>query len=676
MTERRSGWQKSLRRSVSVLLAAGLLLVLSGFSLVRLVGWESLPEPPPQARVRLFAGDREIASFRGLSPESQIWLPLRDIPPQVVQAVLTAEDRRFYRHHGLDFLAMVRAVRANLVHGRVAQGASTITQQLARTLFLNGDRTWERKLREGVIAVALELRYDKGRILEAYLNSVYMGHDAGVPVHGMAAAARHFLHKDLAAVRLDEAAMLAAAINAPNGMLADRERARVRRNTILQAMQAAGWAPPAVVKAAVAQPSRWQPTPQPAPYFVDAVREELSRRVALPADGELRIATSLDLDLQRAAEAAIERGLQRIERRRGIPVGKLQGALVAIEPATGQIRALVGGRRYAESAFNRATRARRQPGSLFKPFVYLAAFESARGVPLTPASVVADEPLQIPTESGVWSPRDPSGSFKGPVTIRRALEESLNVPAVRVAQQVGPDRVVEVARALGLTGPLAPVPSLALGTSEVSLLEITSAFGALANQGMRAAPTTLAALPSDGAPDAHGAAPEPVRVVSAESAFLVTNLLRGVMHAGTGRASAQWGLSEITAGKTGTTDDFRDAWFIGYTPDLAIGVWVGADDGTSVGLTGSQAALPIWASVMRSVVKRVPPRDFTPPPGVVFASVNRETGRLASVWCGDGGPVIQEAFKAGTEPNSACARAESTVGQFLGWIRGLFRRTP
>jgi len=676
MAEPRSGWQgRRLWRSAAILAGAGLLLLVSGLTLIRTVGWESLPEPPTRARVRLFAGDREIASFQGLSRDSAIWVALSQMPPSVIEAVLTAEDRRFYRHHGLDFLAMVRAARADLVRGRVAQGASTITQQLARTLFLSADRTWQRKLRECLIAVGLELRYDKARILEAYLNSVYMGHDAGVPVHGVAAASQHFLHKNLAAVRLDEAAILAAAINAPNGMLADPQRARARRNSILQAMQARGWAPPAVVKAAVARPSRWQPTAQPAPYFVDLAREELGQRVDLPAKGELRIATSLDLHLQRAAEAAVESGLQHIERRRGAEPGKLQAALVAIEPASGKIRALVGGRRYAESTFNRATRARRQPGSLFKPFVYLAAFESGRGTPITPASVVADEPLQIPTDSGIWSPRDPSGSFKGPVTIRRALEESLNVPAVRMVQQLGPDRIIEVARALGFSSPLAAVPSLALGTSEVSLLEITSAFATLANQGVRVVPTTLALDPADARLGLRAVASEPVRVVSADSAFLVTNLLRGVMHGGTGRASAQWGLSEITAGKTGTTDDFRDAWFVGYTPDLAIGVWVGADDGTSVGLTGAQAALPIWARVMQSAVHRTPPRDFMAPPGVVFASVNRETGQLASVWCRDGGPVIQEAFKAGTEPISSCVKG-STLGQFFGWIRGWFRQTP
>lgn len=672
---RRSRW-----RIAAVATAAGcllLLLVLAGALAAVLLstGWPSLPEPPPDARVRLYAGDAEIAVFQGPSRHMQLWMPLADIPPVVVDAVLIAEDRRFFQHAGVDLAAVARAAWTNLRQGRVAQGASTLTQQLARTLYLKQERTLSRKLREVVLAAALELTYDKPAILEAYLNSVYMGHDGGLPVFGLPAAARQFLRKDLGTVRLDEAAMLAAAINAPNKMLADRMRASARRNAVLEAMAEQGRATRAAVRTAQARPALWRPVAREAPYFVDLAREEIARRVTLPARGEVRLATSLDPALQQTAEAALEKGVARIERRQGRKLGTLQGALVAIEPATGRIRALVGGRRYTESAFNRATRAARQPGSLFKPLVYLAAFESGLADRYTPASVVADAPLDIRTPEGVWSPGNASGRFAGPVTIRRALEESLNLPAIRVASDVGPARIAEVARVLGIRSALSAVPSLALGTSEVTLLEITAAYAALANQGRRVEPTTLAPGPGDLGLAASPPA-EPTRVVSAESAFLITHLLRGVMRSGTGRSSAQWGLSEVTAGKTGTTDSLRDAWFVGYTPDLVVGVWVGHDDGTPLGLTGAQAALPIWAGVMQAAVRRQPPRPFAAPEGVVFANVNRETGQVASFWCRDGGPVIQEAFRAGTEPSSSCQESpfQRIGSEVLGWVTNLFRR--
>jgi penicillin-binding protein 1B len=415
-----------------------------------------------------------------------------------------------------------------------------------------------------------------------------------------------------------------------------------------------------------------------APYFVDLARGEIARRVALPRDGEVRIQTSLDPYLQRAAEQAIRDGIQRIERRQArLGRSKLQGALVAIEPASGQIRALVGGWRYLDSPFNRATRATRQPGSLFKPIVYLAAFEADRigGSPgLTPASLIPDQPLAIRLGDKSWSPRNFDRAFRGEVTVRRALEESLNVPVVRVAQEVGLGRVVQVARALGIESPLSEVPSLALGTSEVTLLEITSAFATLCNQGVRAIPTALISDPGQPGGAVLQPVPAPKQVVSAESAFLVTHILRGVVREGTGRASARWGLSDVTAGKSGTTDGLRDAWFVGYTPDLVVGVWVGMDDGSPVGLTGAQAALPVWASVMQAAVQRKEPRPFEVPPGVVFASISRTTGRLASFWCGDG-VVIDEAFRAGTEPRDSCVEAPpgGPARGFIDWIRSLFR---
>ena len=640
-------------------------------------GWAWVRYPLPDLRdgplptVRLYAGGEEIAAFQGTTRHAQVWVPLNRIPRPVVDAVLATEDRRFFQHWGIDPAALLRAAATDLRHGALRQGGSTITQQLARGRFLTPGRTWGRKLRESAIALLLELRYPKARILEAYLNTVYMGHDGDVAIHGLGAAASHFLGRDLEAVRPHEAALLAAAIAAPNRIFgADRDRARARRDAVLEAMRRQGALAEAEARAAMGRPvvGRAGGAPLRAPYFVDLAREEIARRVGLPASGEVRIATTLDPALQRVAESAARQGIERIEQRRDPAArGKVQAALVAMEPASGRIRALVGGRSYRNSPFNRATRAARQPGSLFKPIVYLAAFETAAagGAPsLTAASLVPDEPIVVGSANGTWSPRNMDGRFRGTVTVRRALEESLNVPAVRVGQDVGPDRVAAVARALGIRSHLAPVPSLPLGTSEVTLLEITGAFATLANGGVRVMPTTLVA--EDEA--------APGRAVSAESAFLITHLLRGVMREGTGRSSARWGLSERTAGKTGTTDGLRDAWFVGYTPDLALGVWVGTDDGAPLGLTGAQAALPIWATVMQAAVRRAPPREFTPPPGIVMASVDRDTGRPASFWCG-GGARIEEAFRAGSEPPGACGELSlaGPADRILRWFRNVLQ---
>jgi penicillin-binding protein 1B len=425
-----------------------------------------------------------------------------------------------------------------------------------------------------------------------------------------------------------------------------------------------GAAGEAETRAAKARPVRApRAVASSAPWFMELARDEVGRRAEDRSAGGT-VVTSLDRPLQEAAEAAVRERLARAEQSRRLAPKSLQAAVVAMEPGSGRIRALVGGRRFADSEFNRAIRARRQPGSLFKPFVYLAAFE-VRGREITPSTIVADEPIVIPAGGGPWTPHNIDGQFHGPVTIRRALEASLNVPAARVARDIGLAHVRRVARAAGIDSPLVPVPSLSLGTSEVTLLEMTTAFATIASGGMRVSPTTLA--------DAGGLRmkplPEPARAVSAESAFIVTHLLRGVMRRGTASASAGWDLQEVTAGKTGTTDGLRDAWFIGYTPDLVVGVWVGADDARSIGLTAADIALPIWADVMRKRVSRSSVSPFAPPPGIVMASVD-DTGRRV---CG-GDSAINEAFRAGSEPKQCESVAEIPLTRELGrWVRGFFQ---
>ncbi len=654
------------RRPVATLTVAILLLGLAAAL------WHySLPQPGASgAAMRLYADGRLIGVIYP-SRRMQSWVPLDQFPRSVVGATLAAEDRRFWSHPGIDLVAIGRALQANVRHREVREGASTITQQLARTLFLGHGRSWSRKIHEAAIALLLELRYSKARILESYLNSVYLGQNGDVPVQGFPAAARYFFGKDVAELQVEEAAWLAGAIRAPNRLLAGpRPEARKRRDEVLAAMQAEKLIEPAAARRAMAQPLRWHPTVpgRTAPYCLDVVARELDHRAVRPASGELDVQTSLSLPLQQAAEAAVRDGIARIEKSRPDLAGRVQAAVVAIEPGTGQIRALVGGRRFEDAPFNRATRAMRQPGSLFKPFVYLAAFEAARGGGggLTPASLVADEPLMVQDRSGSWEPKNIDGQFHGRVTVRRALEQSLNVPAIRVAMDVGPARVASVANALGIEQPLAAVPSLALGTSEVTLLDITTAFATLANQGARVTPTSLG-WDASGAGPPLAPLPPPIQAVSAESAFVTTNLLRGVMRWGTGAGSSAWGLSDVTAGKTGTTDGLRDAWFVGYTPDLAVGVWVGLDDGAPLGLTGSQAALPIWAPVMQAAVRRSPPKSFKAPPGVVLVQVDHRTGRPVPFWCG-ADELVQEAFREGTVPPGECGSPS-----LFGWLERLFR---
>jgi 1A family penicillin-binding protein len=648
------------------------LLAVVGLGLATLAwGWWtlSLPHGAPSTITYLDRDHQEIASLLGQNGRLQIWTPLDRIPPAVVAAVLAAEDRRFMSHVGVDPLAVGRAALVNAREATVIRGASTITQQLARGLFLSRERTWWRKLREVGIALVLEARYTKRQILEAYLNTVYLGQARDSAVLGVAAGARHFFGKRLDALGLDEIAMLAAAIRAPNRVFTDSpELVRSRRDRVLEAMNRDGAAGDAETRAAKARPVR--PThavASSAPWFMEFARDEVGRRGERQT-ADSTVVTSLDRRLQEAAEKSVSERLARVERSRRLASGSLQAAVVAMEPSSGQIRALVGGRRFADSEFNRATRARRQPGSLFKPFVYLTAFEM-RGQKITPATIVADEPVVISAVGGDWTPHNIDGRFHGLVTVRRALEESLNVPAALVAQDVGTTQVARIARAAGIDSPLATVPSLSLGTSEVTLLEMTTAFATIANGGLRVWPTTVA----DSGALALQPLPAPSRVVSAESAFIVTHVLRGVMSRGTASASARWDLQEVTAGKTGTTDGLRDAWFIGYTPDLVVGVWVGADDASPIALTGADIALPIWADVMQTALRHspTPTSAFTAPPGIVMAPVDWDTGRRVC----HGDSAIREAFRAGSEPQQ-CERivVEFPIARDLGrWIRGLFQ---
>ena len=604
---------------------------------------------------------------------------LAEVPLVLINAVLAAEDHRFFEHGGVDARGLLRAAWANLRAGRVMQGGSTITQQLVKNRLVGSRRTLFRKASEAWLATLVEWRYSKPQILEAYLNEVYLGQRGGRAIRGIGAAARAYFHKEIHQVTPAEAALLAGMIRGPNSYspAVNPERARARRDVVLARMRELGSLSPADWEATKAEPVRVPTTTasgQPAPYFTDYVRAELEQRFGERGDAA-SVYSTLDLVLQRFAEAAIVRGLDRLETRvsrlrRDDPTRRLQAALVALDPATGEIRALVGGRDYAQSQYNRAALARRQPGSAFKPFVYLAALrQHGNDAPaMTAATLVDDVPVVLTVGRDTWSPRNYQDRYEGRVTVRRALEHSLNAATVRVADAAGLPAVIDTARALGFEGDLAPVPAMALGVFEATPIELARAYLPLANGGLR----PVGAIAVRGVRDRDGEvtpadAGEAIPVISAAEAYLITSLLEGVIQSGTGAAARGVAAADAIAGKTGTTNDGRDAWFVGYTPRLVVAVWVGYDGGDTHGLSGAEAALPIWIDFMREALAAYPQPAFVVPSGISFASIDLTNGRLANDAC----PVTaRETFLAGTEP-PPCQEHGGFGNQLYDWWRRL-----
>jgi penicillin-binding protein 1B len=583
--------------------------------------------------------------------ERRVPVRLTHVPGHLVDAVLAVEDQRFYEHGGLDLRRIVGAAVANVRAGGVTQGGSTITQQLAKNLFLSARRTPLRKLREAAMAVMLEDRYEKPRILEAYLNEIYLGQDGARAIHGVGAAARYYFDKDAADLNLAEGALLAGMIRAPNRYSPVRhaDRARDRRDLVLRLMVEQGRVHESAARRAARERVRSRPAHEvvaDARYFrdfaVSRLRDEGVGR--LPERGAA-VYTTLDATLQRAAERAVREGLA------GLSARGAQAALVALDPRSGEILAMVGGRDYGGSQFNRAVDARRQPGSAFKPIVALAALgRSGRGDPaFTLASTIEDEPLSVVTPAGRWEPDNYDHGFRGTVTFREALEQSLNVPFARIGLAIGPDRIAETGRRLGITSPLRPVPSLALGVSEVSPLELTRAYGVFAAGGKLADTRAILGVAHEGH-DLRATSPARVRgVADPAEAYLVTSGLEGAVARGTGRGLNGLGHRDGLAGKSGTSSDWRDGWFVAYTPALAVGVWVGYDDGRSLGLTGSRTALPIVARFLREALRQTRGETFAVPDGVEFAYVGVDRGWWG--WECGGEP---EAFLEGTAPEERC----------------------
>ena len=622
--------------------------------------------------------DKNDVLITELFTERRTITQLKDIPVDLQNAVLSIEDDNFFRHWGISPIGIVRAALSNVLKRRKAQGGSTITQQLAKTIFLSPEKKFSRKIKEVILTLQLERYYSKEEILQLYLNQIYFGSGA----YGIEAASRIYFAKHISELNLAECAMLAGLPRSPNkySPFKNLQNAQNRRATVLTRMRELKYITPEQEKAANAQKILSQSVSVPssvAPYFVEFVRTQLEPKYGkMLYQGGLSIYTTLDLKAQNAAEKAISDHLSAfdIERKIDFETAKsspipTQCGLIALDPKTGGIVAMVGGRNFLESQFNRTMQARRQPGSSFKPIVYTAALENG----YTPTSILTDKPMfflndgrdwklesrnedfaksqsteTLKDPMKYWHPKNYENKYYEKVLLRSALEHSLNACSIELLMAIGPQRAIEYARKLGISTSLTNTLSLALGSSDVTLIELTGAFGVFANNGILAEPYAVERVQDKDGKILEEHTPKEESVLSAQSAYIMTNLLKGVVQHGTGMGALA--LNRPCAGKTGTTNDFTDAWFVGYTPQIVAGVWVGYDD-RSIQLgsknTGGRISCPIWTDFMREALRGEPKVDFTPPSDVVFKLIDPATGLLAF----ESTPgAYLEAFIKGTEP--------------------------
>jgi len=595
---------------------------------------------------------------------------LATIPLHVQQAVLAIEDQGFYAHPGINPVRILAAAIANVVGDNPnLVGYSTITQQLARMFFLSdefnaelqsGARSYWRKLREALMSLVLERRATKQEILELYLNDIYLGQRGSFAIHGVAEAARLFFGKDVSNLSLGEAALIAGVIQSPgfHSPFANPERAIARRNVVLRAMADEDYVTEEAADRAAQEPLRVVAlaVDNDAPYFVDLVSAQMAETFpgVTAQTGQVDIYTTLDLSMQRAAIDAVRAGLANVDRllarrKRAQPA---QAALIAVDPRSGEILAMVGGRSYNQSQYNRAIAARRQPGSTFKPFVFLAAFELAAEegrTDLTPAALTIDEPASFSFDDQVWEPQN-FDDYDGEITWRRALAMSRNLGTIHVGEAIGFDRVAALWRRVGVGTPPRAVPAITLGVFELTPLEVAQAYTLFVNGGrVRPLRTMQRVATPEGA--RRPTASPPRAVARPDTTYLVTEMMRSVLNEGTAAGARGAGFLLDAAGKTGTTNDLRDAWFAGFTPELLAVVWVGFDNNEPLSLTGTQAALPIWTAFMTAALAGRPSLPFDAPEGIASAEIDRDTGKLALPSCPR---TYTESFLAGTEPREYC----------------------
>ena len=600
-----------------------------------------------------------LASYYGPDRRERRPVELDELPETLVHALLAAEDASFFHHPGLSLSGMARAAWTNLLGGEVRQGGSTLTQQLAKNLFLSHDRTLGRKLREVVLALLIELRYDKRAILAAYLNEIYWGASGSVNLMGVGAASWVYFGKSAERLTLCESAVLAGMIASPGSYspVAHPQAARARRDWVLGRMAELGWLAAERAGQEMARPLCVDPhslVVRQAAYFADAAALEAERRFGVGplADAGYVLLSTLRSADQQAAEEALAWGLVSLEKgweNRGSGSGPLQAALVSLDPRSGALLAYVGGRDYGASQFDRASQARRQAGSAFKPVVYAAAFEEGYA---TPSTLLEDAPLTVALAGSEWSPRNADADYRGWVSARTALEESLNVPTARLALEVGLRRVVETARRMGVSSRLQPVPALALGAFEVTPVELATVYATLAAGGVRRELYGLrGVLDREGRPVTARALRPPQRALSEETAYFLVSMLQGVLERGTGASARLQGVTDPLAGKTGTTNGRRDSWFVGLSPDRTTLVWVGYDDNSRTRLSGARAALPIWGRFTWAVRPAGGYPRFAPPAGIVTAVIDPRTGELATDLCPR---VMTEVFRRGEVPAAVC----------------------
>lgn len=684
--------RKNLIREKRLKIILGVLVVLALAGYVRAIianlpPIHMLEEYTPSQVTKIFDYKGELVTE--LFTERRTFIPLRDIPVDLQNAVIAIEDDKFFKHWGVSPRGIVRAGISNLVKRRVAQGGSTITQQLAKTIFLTPERTINRKVKELLITLELERNFSKEEILQLYLNQIYFGAGA----YGVESASKIYFGKHVKDLTLPECAMLAGLPRAPNyySPFSNATRALARRTTVLHRMAELKYITPEEEKAANMEPVNDQRVAIPtaiAPYFIEYVRLQLEPKYGIDAiyKGGLSIYTTLDKQAQLSAEKAINDQLAEFDnnRREWFDVKKatfqmVQGSLIALDPKTGGIRALVGGRDFRSSQFNRAIQSKRQPGSSFKPFIYTAAIENG----FTPASIIEDLPLVYVNDGRdwrlasrttdflqtlpedwlkdpmkVWAPENYNKKYHGKVLLRSALEHSLNSCAILILQEIGPMRAIDYARRMGITSQLTNTLSLALGSSDVTLQEMTGAMAVFASGGIRTQPYAVIRVEDKDGKVLEENQPFEEPVLSPQTSFIMTNLLAGVVKRGTGMAALE--LGRPAAGKTGTTNDFTDAWFIGFTPQLVAGVWVGYDDRTWLGnkMTGGAVACPIWTSFMKGALAGQPVLNFTAPEGIVFSLIDPRTGLLAlSKTPG----AYLESFVKGTEPKDYYEQAPPTI---------------
>lgn len=662
------GWYRTNRDSIEInpgrdaYNQEGALIKIQGAHIAQIVSLRDQSSRPQ------FALEPEtITNFVDQNREKSLMVHFNNIPKVMVNAILAAEDKHFFTHGGFDPPRIVRAAWVDLKDNRKSQGASTLTQQLARTLWLGPERGWRRKIPETFITLHLEHTRSKQQIFEDYANAVYLGNQGSFSIHGFGKASKVYLGKDLDRVTLPDAALLAGLIQAPRTRDPFRypERAKARRNMVLRAMRSDGFITEQDYQSAISAPvvvTHEDTESSDAPYFVDLVDETLQNQFADYdfQNNSYRVYTTLDKNLQRDAVTAVRIGIQETDqqwKRRSKKYGtsempQAQVAMVVLDAQTGEVKALVGGRNYGTTQLNRAM-SKRQPGSSFKPFVYAAALSSASagGQTMTPASTVEDEPTTFEFNGETYQPANHEKSYSGTVTLRYALAHSLNIPAVKVAESIGYGKVARVARAAGLNVDIKPTPSIALGSYEVTPLEIAGAYTVFANSGSFVKPALIKSIRDHGSTPVFESQVVRKPALDPKVAYLVENMMEDVLRSGTGYSVRARGFLLPAAGKTGTS---RDGWFAGFTSRLICVVWVGFDDNRDFELTGAVSALPIWTEFMKRAHQHREYKNvhaFAPPSGIVTEEIDAQTGELATAACPK---VRNEVFIAGTEPRQSC----------------------